>query len=115
MSILTLAANITTASDPFYTKGYTYDTPGDRLAVPLTIVWSLPTDCTDTLFYKGVLDTTASCSPPCLSDILTYDGYYSPGACVSGYTVGCVAGATVTSVNFEPIKPSETVGFCVPR
>jgi len=110
MAVSTLAANISIcSSDPDYTSGLRYYPAGDRLAVPLTTAWSFPKTCTNTI--AGI----TACSPPHFDAVYNHDGYYSPGVCFAGYAVGCVAAPTVTSVNCEPVKPSETVAFCVPR
>lgn len=109
MSIVTLATSITAGVDPFFTNGFKYGPPGNRLAVPLTTEWSFPASCTNTIL--GI----EACSPPSFDGVYNYDGYYSPGVCFAGYSVGCVAAVNVTSVNCESIKPSETVAFCVPR
>jgi len=58
-------------------------------------------------------DISGPCAPPNLLYVWEYDGYYSPGVCYSGYTIGCTA--TAGTINHEPVKPSETVAFCVPR
>jgi hypothetical protein len=110
MSAVTLKTSITAQTDPFGVV--TYHTPvsrppAHRIAVPLTTVWSLPPGCTE------IGDLYGTCAPPNLVGVHVYDGYYSPGVCYSGYTIGCIA--TATSVNLEPVKQSETVAFCVPR
>jgi hypothetical protein len=110
MSITTLATNISQQRHPFYTT-WSYDTPGNRLAVPLTTAWTFPTDCTTDNYLLAV--GTGTCSPPYFSEVYSYHGYYSPGVCYLGYTIGCIA--TGTNVNFEPVKPSETVAICVPK
>lgn len=106
MSIVTLSTNLTEATDPAG-KVLTYWYGGNRLAVPLTTMWSFPATCDDTTV--GV----ATCSPPYFQEVYENHGYYSPGVCYAGYEIGCIA--TVGSVNYEPVKPSETVAFCVPE
>jgi hypothetical protein len=110
MAAVTIKTAITAQTGPFGVV--TYGTarsrpPSHRIAVPLTTVWSLPAGCTE------IGDVSGTCAPPDLVGVHVYDGYYSPGVCYSGYTIGCTA--TATSVNLEPVKPSETVAFCVPR
>jgi len=113
MSTITLKTSIATQKDPFGTVSYggisgTSTLSADnRLAVPLTTVWSFPSGCTE------IGDVYGTCAPPNFVGVFVCDGYYSPGVCFSGYTIGCTA--TATSVNFEPVKPSETVALCVPR
>ena len=85
------------------------DTHTTPRAIPLTTAWSFPTDCTETIRW---IQTSP---PPSFAAVYTSFGYYSPGVCFEGYTVGCVPASTVTTVNCAPIRPSETVAFCVPR
>ena len=106
MSIVTLSNHLTKATDPAG-EVYTYYNVSSRLAVPLSTMWSFPGTCTDTTV--GI----SKCSPPYFNEVYEGHGYYSPGACFAGYEIGCIA--TVGSVNFEPVKVSETVAFCVPE
>jgi hypothetical protein len=110
MAIVTLATSLSTFEDQYYAVSFA--TPGNRLAVPLTSAFTFPSSCRSAGFGL-IFYATGVCSPPYFREILTYDGYYSPGVCFSGYSIGCIATATI--VNFEPVKPSETVAFCVPR
>lgn len=108
-AIVTLATSISKIEDQYYTISPT--SPENRIAVPLTSALSFPSTCrTGDL---GLVYETGVCSPPYWWQIYKNYGYYSPGVCFSGYTIGCIATATI--VNFEPVKPSETVAFCVPR
>ncbi|KAK4113034.1 hypothetical protein N656DRAFT_797577 [Canariomyces notabilis] len=43
-----------------------------------------------------------------------YWGYYSPGICPSGYVISAIHTTTVPSYYEAPLKPSETLAFCVP-
>jgi hypothetical protein len=108
MAIVTLATSLSTIENEYFT--ISFSTPGNRLAVPLTSALSFPSSCLSADI--NLIYATGVCSPPYLDELLTYDGYYSPGVCFSGYSIGCIATATI--VNFEPVKPSETVAFCVP-
>jgi hypothetical protein len=110
MSIVTLATNLSKAIDPSGNV-YTYwpTAGGSRLAVPLTTAWSFPATCTGTDSVLAI----SSCSPPSFKGVYDFHGYYSPGVCYEGYEIGCVA--TVANVNYETVKPGETVAFCVPK
>jgi hypothetical protein len=107
MAIVTLSTSLTEATDPAGNV-YTYHPPGgNRLAVPLSTLWSFPATCTNTVV--GI----TSCPPPYIREVYESHGYYSPGVCFAGYEIGCIA--TVANVNYETVEPGETVAFCVPR
>ena len=109
MAIVTLATSLSRVEDQYFTISLT--SPEDRIAVPLTSALSFPSTCLTA--DLNLVYATGVCSPSYFWQVYKNDGYYSPGVCFSGYTIGCIA--TATLVNFEPVKPSETVGFCVPR
>lgn len=86
--------------------------------VPLTTVWTPPTDCPSIVELWEIVGFTAqpeSCGPPYFMDAGAQEndyGYYSPGICPRGYTVGCfMTGSDV----FMSQLLGETVGFCVPK
>jgi len=82
-----------------------------RYAVPLTTVWTPPAESG----CRSVVQSSSSSysQPPPGEYIWRNDGYYSPGICPQGYTVGCTAKISV--LNGEIITDSETAGICVPR
>ncbi|EPS38985.1 hypothetical protein H072_7242 [Dactylellina haptotyla CBS 200.50] len=82
-----------------------------RLAVPLTTIWTPPAGCDRIVTFqsRGAND---GCAPPQYEQIWYNNGYYSPGICPSGYTVGCTAQGQ--TVNFETINAEETAALCVP-
>src|SRR3569833_975207 len=106
MSIVTLKKSVSSDESPF--GQVYYAVTGDRLAVPQAAVYKLPTGCND---IDGNFE--GSCVPPYFVNVWKLDGYYSPGVCFSGYTIGCYPDAP--TVNHEPVKPSETVASCVQR
>ena len=85
---------------------------GRRFAVPLTTIWTPPEGCDKIVTFQanGARD---GCAPRYYEEVWYNQGYYSPGICPSGYTVGCMA--TGLTMNFEPIKAGETAAICVPR
>ncbi|KAM7200374.1 hypothetical protein V8F20_005351 [Naviculisporaceae sp. PSN 640] len=81
--------------------------PTPATAFPLTTVFSASEGCPTIID----LPSKRGCQPR--SFFRVWDGhYYSPGICMDGYTIGCVA--TGTTANGVPIAAGETVGFCVP-
>lgn len=107
MSTVTLAANV---------PGWVGN--GERWAVPLTTIWTPPPGCPPVISREpGVTvasgDASLRCYPPHYNEVWVFSGYYSPGLCMSGYTIACWATATV--LNLERIKPGETAAICVPR
>jgi len=84
--------------------------------IELTTVWTPPTECPPifpSLLSFGGPETT--CWPPWFEDAGAneYDpGYYSPGICPFGYTVGCIAKGPGI---FLPPSEGHTVGYCVPE
>jgi len=93
------------------------DTTAGPLHYPLTTIWGPQGNpC-----YGHILAATStspeSCIPPHFSQVMNNhgiweNGYYSPGICPWGYSIGCTP--TGPSVLGKPIYPSETVGLCVP-
>ena len=72
---------------------------------PLTTVWTPPCGA----YYRAEHRLTTSChAPDVLSVWVHREGYYSPGICFQGYTVGC-------KVSWKPVEPDETAVVCVPR
>jgi len=76
---------------------------------PLTTIWVAPTDCPAIIRTDG----PEKCRPPEYDLWYSGHGYYSPGVCPYGYSVGC--SETTGYVNGNAIDESETAGFCVPR
>ena len=76
---------------------------------PLTTIWVAPTDCPAIIRTDG----PEKCRPPEYDLWYSGYGYYSPGVCPYGYSVGC--SETSGYVNSNAIEESETAGFCVPR
>jgi hypothetical protein len=90
-----------------------YEILTGRWAIALTTVFTPPTGCSWPI--SEVLSIPTTCFPPYYNRAgPEYLGYYSPGICPSGYTVGCTPDSSVKTFNDEPIKPGETVGVCVP-
>jgi len=107
MSIVTLKTSITSDTDPW--GGVLYGEPGaNRHAFPLTTAYAQPSGCNG---FRG--QTVGTCFMPYIANVWSYAGYFSPGVCFSGFTMGCFPDAP--TVNYEPVKPSETVAICVPR
>jgi hypothetical protein len=86
---------------------------GTRLAAPLTSVCTPPLNCPSIVTALTAVTSEGPCLPPYFNGVWWADGFYSPGICPSGYTVGC--GTTTGVFNSELVMPFETVGLCVPR
>lgn len=84
----------------------------ERWVVPLTTVWTAPNDCPTIVPHGREEEWYETCAPPNYEAVFVNDGYYSPGVCPSGYTVGCQPSGP--SINNERILTDETVGMCVP-
>ncbi|KAK6537413.1 hypothetical protein TWF694_011600 [Orbilia ellipsospora] len=84
---------------------------GLRFAVPLTTIWTPPAGCDRIVTFQDN-GATDGCAPPAYEMVWYNKGYYSPGICPSGYTVGCTAQGQ--TMNYEPIKAGETAALCVP-
>ncbi|KAB5549664.1 hypothetical protein GE09DRAFT_180791 [Coniochaeta sp. 2T2.1] len=80
----------------------------DGLVVPLTTVFTIPEGLGCTLPIRMAV---LSCAPPHFHDVWRL-GFYSPGVCPSGYTIGC----TYENQFGTPwsITRGETAGLCVP-
>src|SRR5947207_13995762 len=107
MSIVTLATNV---------PGWVGN--GERWAVPLTTIWTPPAGCPAVVSREpgvtvALADPSIRCYPPSYNEVWVFSGYYSPGLCMSGYTIACWA--TTTVLNQELIQPGETAAICVPR
>lgn len=84
-----------------------------RWAIALTTVFTPPAGCSWPI--SDTFNRPTSCFPPYFDRAgPAYLGYYSPGICPSGYTVGCTPDTAIRTFNDEPIKSGETVGVCVP-
>ncbi|KAK3305180.1 uncharacterized protein B0T15DRAFT_190683 [Chaetomium strumarium] len=84
-----------------------------RWAIALTTVFTPPAGCVWPIIPD--INRPATCNPPYFQHAgPQWLGYYSPGICPSGYTVGCIPDSSVETFNDERIKPGETVGVCVP-
>ncbi|KAK4450317.1 hypothetical protein QBC34DRAFT_78451 [Podospora aff. communis PSN243] len=93
------------------------DTVG--LVRPLTIVWTPPADCPAVVQFQPTADPSLApvrhrCAPPDYQAVWEYGGAYSPGVCISGYTVATTYGPG-DMVNLIAVDPSETAAICVPR
>jgi hypothetical protein len=107
LPIRTLKTGFFTEYDPFGGIYFSSTPTPTRLAVPLTTTWTQPPSCGPVYYYE-----TGACRPPYFDEVWDFGGYYSPGFCYSGFTIGCYADQT--SVNWETTAPAETVAFCVP-
>ncbi|KAM0335615.1 hypothetical protein ACHAQA_000663 [Verticillium albo-atrum] len=90
-----------------------YDVDCERWAAPMTTAWTAPSGCPQVISSA----LTKGCEVPHWANVVYNDGYYSPGLCMSGYTVasGCVrTGMPSMTVNGELVTESETAAFCVP-
>jgi hypothetical protein len=104
------------------TRTITVEGDGDfsnGLVVPLTTIFTRPSDCPWPLELPVMPPDTetrtvnfTTCDPPRFSTVWKY-GFYSPGVCPSGYTIGC------SYTNYMgpawSITPGETAVWCVPR
>jgi len=82
------------------------------VVLPLTTIFTPPAGCPP--YYDWDIATDSQCQPPDFAPTLqTGGGYYSPGVCPSGYTIGCTAAGT--ELNGWSIFPGETAALCVPR
>ncbi|KAH8653608.1 hypothetical protein BX600DRAFT_515871 [Xylariales sp. PMI_506] len=85
---------------------------------PLTTIWSVPSGCPSAVTFQSISEIYHSsvdqhCAPPDYENVWwRIGGYYSPGICFSGYTIGCTATGTI--LNNIPIKSTETAAVCVP-
>ncbi|KAK3377505.1 hypothetical protein B0H63DRAFT_477325 [Podospora didyma] len=83
---------------------------------PLTTVWSPPAGCPSIIPERQdaiSLSLAGSCFPPNYRQVVENWGYYSPGLCIKGYTVGCTAQQGETRDGMA-IKSGETAAWCVP-
>lgn len=90
------------------------DSDEERWIVPMTEIWTAPPGCSTIVPWnegEGDLYHDA-CGPPAFTEVWFHDGYYSPGVCPAGYTVGC--SETSGIVNFQLIQSGQTAGLCVP-
>jgi hypothetical protein len=86
----------------------------NRWAVPLTSVWTPPPGCPSIVPSTAVYSSSSTCAPPLFSNAGgAWYGYYSPGICPRGYTIGCRPTGSIQ--NSEPIKSTESAAICVPR
>ncbi len=84
--------------------------------VPLTTVWAPPAGCPSVVSSQSIsqIDTTSidqRCAPPDYENVWWRYGYYSPGVCFSGDTIGCTGSGTLNTV---AIKATETAALCFP-
>jgi len=85
------------------------------LVVPLTTIFTPPAGCVTPIQFSHQL-TSTSCAPPFLSPVWYNAGFYSPGVCPSGYTIGCPAATFTESIFSERSHtPGESAYNCVPR
>ncbi|KAF3928107.1 hypothetical protein AA313_de0203444 [Arthrobotrys entomopaga] len=97
--------------------GDTQTLSGYGLVVPLTTIWTPPPNCPTRVMSQTYAPLSESrkypCAPPYFDQVWYSWGYYSPGICPSGYTIGCYPTPTDT-LNFRAIAPTETAALCVP-
>ncbi|KAK6540844.1 hypothetical protein TWF694_008228 [Orbilia ellipsospora] len=97
--------------------GDTQTLSGNGLVVPLTTIWTPPANCPTRVqsqtYYALSESRKYPCAPPYFDQVYNSWGYYSPGICPSGYTIGCYPNPTDT-LNFRAIAPTETAALCVP-
>jgi hypothetical protein len=81
---------------------------------PLTTIWTPPASYPPIVSFQEVvqLSVTSYCVPPDYVYVWWEQGYYSPGVCLSGYTIGCTGSGTLNGL---PIRAEETAAVCVPR
>lgn len=85
---------------------------GRHYAVPLTTAFTIPLGCR----YPLEDPDLGRCQPDQFPVLWYGDGFYSPGICPSGYTIGCTAGKSSTPVlNGVVVEAEETAAICVPR
>ena len=99
-----MTSTITLATNPY--------SRGPRLIVPLTSIWSQESGCP---FPVADTFSTLSCVPPYHMEVWYNNGFYSPGICFNGYTVGFTTTSQVgATLNSESIRAGETAALCVP-
>lgn len=87
----------------------------NALVVPLTTIFTQPPGCSFPIPYS-YQTTSTTCGPPEFLSVWYSNGFYSPGICPSGYSIGC----TNTVTGFQRpsdflVTPGESAYWCVPR
>lgn len=90
----------------------------ENAIVPLTTIWTPPAGCPSIVSFQSISEVYGTsrpidqhCAPPDYENVWWRHGYYSPGVCFSGYTIGCTGSGILNSVS---IKATETAALCVP-